>query len=135
LEAYYATGRPSPGVAARLLGRAVASAVVGGPLVRQLTRRFRARITVDGIAWAKDDFLTVCAACVGQIGLGFRPWYRWNEPGTFHILGIHAPTPFRVVTELPRIHRGLPMRRHKVIDQVAREAIFESDEICYIVDG
>jgi diacylglycerol kinase family enzyme len=122
-------------VAARLLGRAIGSAIVGGSLARQLTRRFQARVTVDGLTWARDDFLTVAAACVEQIGLGFRPWYRAAEPGTFHILGIHAPTPLSIIAELPRIRRGAPMRRHKVIDQVAREAIFEADEIEYIVDG
>ena len=135
LEAYYNTGKPSPAVAARLLGRAIVSAMFGGSLAKQLTRRFRAKVTVDGDVWARDDFMTVAIACVEQVGLGFRPWYRANEPGVFPILGVHVQSPFGIVTELGRIYRGQPMSRHKVIDQVAREVLFEAEEIQYIVDG
>jgi diacylglycerol kinase family enzyme len=136
LEAYYGTGNPSPSVAAKLILRAVASALVGGPLVRRMTRRFRARVTVDGDTWARDDFLSVAAACVEQIGLGFRPFYRWQQQSAFQILGIHAPSALGFISELPRIHRGRPMRRDKVIDAVAREVVFENDgPIEYIIDG
>ena len=135
LEAYYATGNPSPPVAARLLLRAVASSFVGGKLAKQLTRRLHARITADGDVWARDDFMTVAAACVEQLGLGFKPFYRWNEPGGFPVLGIHVGSPLGLISELPRIHRGLPIQRHKVIDQVVRELLLEADELPYIIDG
>jgi diacylglycerol kinase family enzyme len=135
LDAYYKTGRPSPATAARLLARAIGSVVVGGELAKQLTARAHARVTVDGTTWARDDFLTVTAACVEQIGLGFRPYYRWNDPGGFPILGIHVPSAFGLVTELPRIHAGQPMRRHKLIDQVARDVLFEAEELRYTIDG
>lgn len=135
LDAYYKTGNPSPPVAARLLLQAVGSAMVNGPLARQLTRRFRARVTVDGDVWARDDFLTVTAACVEQIGLGFKPYYRWNVPGHFPLLGIHVPSAFGLVAELGNIYRGRPMQRNKVIDVLAREALFEADELDYIIDG
>jgi diacylglycerol kinase family enzyme len=136
LDAYYKTGRPSPSVAAKLLLRAVVSSIFGGKLARQLTRRFRARVTVDGDVWARDDFMTVTGACVEQIGLGFRPFYRCNErPKSFQLLGIHTPSPLGFCAELPRIRRGKPMRRDKVIDAVASEVRFEADEIDYIVDG
>lgn len=135
LDAYYKTGRASPTTAARLLLRAIGSALVGGRLATELTRRFHGRITVDGTTWAKDDFISVAAACVEQVGLGFRPFYRWNEPGTFPILGIHVPSPLGLIAELPRIHAGRPMSRHKVIDQVARNVLFEADEVSYTIDG
>ena len=70
LEAYYATGNPSPAVAARLVLRAVGSAMVGGQLASHLTRRLHARVTVDGDVWARDDFITVAAACVGRDDAG-----------------------------------------------------------------
>ena len=137
LDAYYSTGRPSPSVAARLLISAVMSALVGGPLARRLTARFRARVTVDGDPWAREDFMTVAAGCVEQIGLGFRPFYRCNQrENAFALLGIHAASPFGLVAELPRILRGLPMRRDKAIDALASEVLFESDEpVRYIIDG
>jgi hypothetical protein len=40
------------------------------------------------------------------------------------------------VAELPNILAGKPMRRDKVIDRVATEVLFESDEqLEYIIDG
>ena len=136
LDAYYKTGRPSPATGARLVLRGALSSLVGGHLARQMTRRFRARVTVDGDVWARDDFMAVAAACVEQIGLGFRPFYRCHEPGRFALLGIHCPSALSFVAELPRVYAGRPMRRDKVIDQAAREVLFESDEpIQYIIDG
>ena len=136
LDAYYKTGDPSPAMAARLILRAVASSLVGGEFARTLTRHFRARVTVDGDVWAREDFVAVAAACVEQIGLGFKPFYRWNEPDGFPVLGIHCPSAFSFAAELPRVFAGRPMRRDKVIDAVAREVLFETDgPIEYIIDG
>jgi hypothetical protein len=78
----------------------------------------------------------VAAATVEQIGLGFAPFYRTNErPGTFACLGIHTNA-LGFVLELPRVRTSRPMRRDKVIDVVAREVHFESDEALeYTLDG
>ncbi|MSP63540.1 MAG: diacylglycerol kinase [Myxococcales bacterium] len=137
LDAYYSSGRPSPTAGLKLLLRGVLSALVGGKLARQLTGRFRGQVTVDGDRWACEDFMTVAASCVEQIGLGFKPFYRCEErPHHFAILGIHTHSTIGLVAELPRVLRGKPMRRDKVIDQVAREVLFESDgEVKYTVDG
>jgi diacylglycerol kinase family enzyme len=134
LEAYYGTGHASPATAAKLVLRGCLSAMFGGPLAKRLGRRFQAHITVDGDTWARDDFFAVAAAVCGQIGLGFKPFYRCNEPGRFPLLGIHVG-PFGFLPELVRIFRGRPCRRHKVIDAVATEAVFEHDRIQYIIDG
>ena len=95
-------------------------------------------MVADGDTWACEDFITVAAAVVEQIGLGFKPFYRCNEqPGRFAVLGIHTSA-FGFVSDLPRILAGRPMRRDKVIDQVASEIVFtslESDKLEYIIDG
>jgi diacylglycerol kinase family enzyme len=136
LHEYYATGNPSPATATRLIAAAAASTLVNGTLARRIYRRFRARVTADGETWACEDFITVAAAVVEQIGLGFKPFYRCCEqPDGFAVLGIHASAA-GFVAELPRILAGKPMRRDKVIDAVAREVVFSSDEkLEYIVDG
>lgn len=139
LHEYYSTGHPSPSTAAQLIARAAASTMVRGPLSRRIYRRFRARVTVDGERWAWDDFTAVAASVVAQIGLGFKPFYRCDEdPARFAMLGIHTNA-LGFVTELPAIHRGRPMRRDKVIDVVAGEALFEplvdEGELEYIIDG
>ncbi len=51
LELYYEKPDPTPFDAGWLLARGVASTVVGGPLIRQLTRRFDGEVVVDGVAW------------------------------------------------------------------------------------
>ncbi len=137
LEAYYKTGKASPSTAAKLLLRAIFSSLVDGKLAREITKRFHARVVVDGDVWARDDFMTVTASTIEQIGLGFRPFYRCNEkPAHFALLGIHTPTPLGVAGELARVFRGRPMRRDKVIDSIAREVFFECDgQPGYTIDG
>lgn len=136
LHEYYATGNPSPATAAQLILRAAGSTVMRGPLSRRIYKRFRARVVADGDRWACEDFITVAAAVVEQIGLGFKPFYRVHEqPNTFALLGIHTDA-VGFVAELPSILAGKPMRRDKVIDQAAREVVFESDApLEYIIDG
>jgi diacylglycerol kinase family enzyme len=144
LHEYYATGNPSPGTAAQLILRAAGSTLMRGPLARRIYKRFRARVVADGDRWACEDFITVAAAVVDQIGLGFKPFYRVGEryrslndghADAFALLGIHTDA-VGFVAELPSILAGKPMRRDKVIDQSAREVVFESDEpIEYIIDG
>jgi diacylglycerol kinase family enzyme len=137
LHEYYTTGNPSPAVATRLILAAAASTLLRGPLSRRIYKRFKARVVSDGEEWACREFMTVAAAVVEQIGLGFRPFYRCDEePGAFAILGIHTSA-VGFVTELPRILGGQPMRRDKVIDRVARDVLFEplEGDIEYIIDG
>jgi diacylglycerol kinase family enzyme len=139
LHEYYATGNPSPSEAAKLILGAAGSSVIGGPLSRRIYRRFRANVTVDGEHWACDDYITVAAAVVKEIGLGFKPFYRCDEqPGCFALLGIHTSA-FGFVRELPNIHAGRPMRRDKVIDAVASHVRFEplppDEKLEYIIDG
>ncbi len=136
LHEYYSAGDPSPASALKLIASAAASTLVGGALSKRIYRRFKARVVCDGDRWACEDYITVAAAVVDQIGLGFKPFYRCQEkPGHFAVVGIHSSA-LGFVGELPAIHRGLPMRRDKVIDQVARELVFHSDEALeYIIDG
>jgi diacylglycerol kinase family enzyme len=136
LHEYYASGTPSPATAAQLIMRAAGSSMVRGPLARRIYKRFHARVVADGDRWACEDFITVAAAVVEQIGLGFKPFYRVHErPDAFALLGIHT-TAVGFVAELPNIMAGKPMRRDKVIDQTATNVLFESDEqLEYIIDG
>ncbi|HEY3358280.1 MAG TPA: diacylglycerol kinase family protein [Polyangia bacterium] len=136
LKAYYGTGNPSPAVAGRVLARGIAPAIGGGAVAAELTRRFRAHVIADGQEWAVGEFMTVAASVVSQIGLGFTPFPRCNEEdGAFAVLGIHTSA-FGFTQELPRLWRGRPMRRDKVVDTVARDVLFESDEALeYTLDG
>ena len=136
LAAYYETGKPSPIMGAKVLFRAIASAIFRTSFAKKLFRRFVGDVVVDGKPWARRDFVTVMGGTVPEIGLGFKPFYRYREePDHFPLLGIHCG-PFGVVTDLRRIHRGKPMRRDKVISVVAKEVVLRPDEpFTYTIDG
>lgn len=136
LEAYYATGRPSPMMGALTLGRGVLSALAGTGFARKLFRRFHGRITVDGETWAREEFVAIAAGTVPEIGLGFKPFHRCREkPDHFALLGMHC-SPFKLICDLPRIWFGKGMRRDKAISVSAREVRIETDEeFLYTIDG
>ncbi len=136
LEAYYATGRPSPMTGATTLLHAVGSAIFRTPFTKRLMQRFHGRVVVDGEPWAREDFVTVTAATVPELGLGFAPYYRcWESLEHFAILGIHCSA-VGLAMELPRIYRARPIRRDRAISVLAKHVVIESDdEFAYAVDG
>ncbi len=136
LDAYYATLNPSPPTAARLVGRAIASAMVGGGFSRRLARPFKASVTLDGERWECGEYTAVMASSIEQIGLGFRPFNRCREqPGKFSVLGVTC-SPLELVSELARIRMGRLMDAQKARSEIASEVVFESDEtIQFTIDG
>ncbi|MFH0899175.1 MAG: diacylglycerol kinase family protein [Pseudomonadota bacterium] len=136
LAAYYATGRPSATTGMLLLLRGGGSILFNTGFARQLFRRFRGNVVVDGKQWARTDFVTVAAATVSDIGLGFRPFpHCTDHAGSFALLAIHAK-PHELVAELPRVLSALPLSRHKVIKAVASKVSIESEEpFSYTIDG
>ncbi len=135
---YYRNGEPSPLVAAKTLVRGAGSTLVRGETIRRMAEPFRGSVEFDdGTRWAERDYFSVAAGTVDQIGLGFRPFYRYSErPGAFHMLGITA-TPFQFVVDLPRIHRAQPMRPGRTLEATPRAAVVRSAGgiMRYMIDG
>jgi hypothetical protein len=143
LADYYADGEPSPLVAAKILARGIGSAFIRGPTIRRMAEPFRGSVALGGDgepSWGERDYLAVAAGTIAHIGLNFRPFYRYAErPNHFHMLGIHA-SPVGFVSELPRIHRGEPMRSGKTFDALAdrayvRPACGTNGRLRYMIDG
>jgi diacylglycerol kinase (ATP) len=138
LAEYYRDGEPSPLVALRTLARGIGSALVRGETIRRMARPFRGSVSLDdGTEWEEREFLALAAGTISHIGLLFKPFHRYAEqPGRFHLLGIHA-TPLSFIRELPRIHRGEPMRAGKALDAVSSRAVVRSASGCveYMIDG
>jgi diacylglycerol kinase family enzyme len=139
LSEYYAYGQPpNPVVAAKTLLRGVGSAAVGGDMIKRMAEPFRGSVeTDDGTIWPERDYLAVAGGTVDQIGLNFRPFYRYAEkPDTFHILGIHT-SPMGFVRQLPRIWRAAPMQRGHTYEAVTKTAIIRSPRspLRYMIDG
>jgi diacylglycerol kinase (ATP) len=138
LAEYYRHGETTPLVAAETLARAIASAVVGGETIRRMARPFHGSVELDdGATWPARDYLAVAAGTIAHIGLNFKPFHRYAaRPDAFHVLGIHA-SPLSFVKELPRIHRGDPMRPGKALDAISgRMTVRSADGVVrYMIDG
>jgi len=138
LHAYYANGTPTPLSAAGVLMRGVASAMVGGPMVQRMAAPSRASVDFDdGAHWPLQDYLTLAAGTVDQIGLGFRPFLRCEErPGHFHLLGIYARV-MNFALQLPRVRLARPMRPGHALDRVTDRATirFDGGVARYMLDG
>jgi diacylglycerol kinase (ATP) len=135
LEAYYATGTPSPVTAALLLGRLVGSALAGGPFASSLTRRAPLRIASDGDEWPDGSYLALVAGSTPDIGLGFKVFHRCDEqPGFFHAVGVTG-SPGQLALALPWIRAGRPWSRRHALDEVVRELWLEADSLRFTIDG
>jgi diacylglycerol kinase family enzyme len=136
LAAYYGTGKPSPWMAFKLLTRGFFSSLVNGPFAREMFKRFKAKVTVDGKEWTHESYTAMVAGTVSQIGLGFTPFFRCEErPHSFHFLGITTP-PAGFALAMPKIFFGKKVSPKKITETVAEEVIFESDRpLLYTLDG
>ncbi len=140
LAEYYrgGTGHPSALIAARTLLSGVGSALVGGEVVSRIAAPFVGSVTLDdGTHWEEREYFAVAGGTIDQIGLNFKPFYRWGEsPGTFHMLGIRT-TAMGFIADLPRIWRAQPMREGKTLEATPKHARIESRDgtMRYMIDG
>jgi len=120
------------------LVRAATSVAVGGEIGKRVSRRWEGRVTFDdGATFPDRDYLAIGAGTVDQIGLGFRPFYRYAEAEDhFHILGIHTSS-MGFVRVLPDIWRACPMGEMHTFECVTRSAVLEArgGVVHYILDG
>jgi diacylglycerol kinase (ATP) len=139
LAEYYGYGEePNPRVAAKTLLRGVGSAMVRGEMIKRMAEPFRGSVELDdGTVWEERDYLSVAGGTIDQIGLNFRPFYRYDEqPGAFHLLGIHT-SPIGFVRELPRIWRAHPMKPGRTYEAITTRAVIRSPKVPlrYMIDG
>jgi diacylglycerol kinase (ATP) len=135
---YNARQDRSPLWAAQVLGRAITSSVVGRGTVNRVAQRWEGSVRFDdGTAFPERDYFTVGASTCGQIGLGFKPFYRSVEmPDRFHILGIHCGTG-AFIRGLPNILRGVSLGGHKTYEKLTDFATLvpKRDRVPYQLDG
>lgn len=128
----------SPGWAAQVLGRAIASAAIAGPHVKRVAQRWEGEVRFDdGSAFPERDYFSVGASTCGQIGLGFKPFYRsWELPDRFHMLGIHSSAG-GFILGLPQVWRGKTLGGHKTYEKVAARAVLvpSHGRVPYTLDG
>jgi diacylglycerol kinase family enzyme len=128
----------SAGWAAQVLGRAIASAAVGGATIKRVAQRWSGTVRFDdGSCFPDRDYLTIGASTCGQIGLGFKPFYRAGElPDRFHVLGI-TTTALGFIRGLPRVWTGRTLGGEKTYERVTDRMVLEprGDGVAYMLDG
>jgi hypothetical protein len=117
----------------RLLG----SAVIVGPFVRRVFHRFRGVVKIDGVPIAWPDFVTIGAATVREVGLGFKLIHRADEdPERFGVIAIHAG-PLSLIPDFPAVHAGRGVAPSRAFSAVASTLDIEpvEDVMAYTIDG
>ena len=137
LTEYYGTGTYGPARAAWLLTRTVLSAMVGGPFVRRLFRRFEGTVRVDGQDLGEATFVGLVAGTVREVGLGFKLVHRADEDTErFAMLAIHAP-PLSLLSDLWSVHAGRGISTKHAFNAVAStmEVVPRDGAMAYTIDG
>src|SRR5690606_4286236 len=139
LSAYYRAGdgQPTPTTAARVFGRAVASALVHGETYRRIFKPAEIAVQLESGAWESRAYMTVCAGTVDQAGLGFRVFHRaYESDDHFHLIGIKG-SPADVARDLPAVWRGRGLRPDTAYQALVTQAEVrcETGLFGYWVDG
>jgi diacylglycerol kinase (ATP) len=137
LEEYYARGGYGAGRALYILARTFASGLVGGAYSRQIFRRFRGRITVDGEVLPWTELTGIAVGTVREVGLGFKLNHRADEdPDRFSALAIHAGA-VALAGDLVPVHRGRGIAPARAWSALATRLVIEPDEPSsgYTIDG
>lgn len=121
LRAYYAMEKQGPWQAARLLGRLMASAILGTHISRAVFQAIEGDIECDDEALPFRLFTFFFASTVEQMALGFQPTYLANRKrGYFHVLG--GPIPARrLIRRVMRVYRGFPTGEPLLYDSIGKQ--------------
>ncbi|HVT08912.1 MAG TPA: diacylglycerol kinase family protein [Polyangia bacterium] len=137
LGEYYGTGKYGPARAAWLLLRACGSALIGGPFVKKLFKRFEGTLELDGHLLERTSFVGVGAATVREVGLGFKLNHRADDdPERFGFLAIHA-RPIAIIPDFVAVHRGKGVAPSRAMSAVAStlRVTPKGGTMSYTIDG
>lgn len=137
LGEYYGTGRYGPGRAAWLLFRGFCSALIGGPFVARLFRRFEGVVRVDSQTLDRESFVGLAIATVREVGMGFKLIHRADDdPERFGVLAIHAP-PLSLIPDFWSVHKGQGIAPRRAFSAVASkvEILPKEGHMAYTIDG
>ena len=137
LGEYYGTGEYGPARATWLLLRALGSAMINGPFIHKLFKRFEGTVEVDGQALERSVFIGIGAATVREVGLGFKLNHRADDDvERFGVLAIHG-RPVGLIPEFPAVHQGRGISPKRAFSAVASTLKItpKSGSMAYTIDG
>ena len=138
LGEYYGTGEYGPAradLAARCA--AIGSALINGPFIHKLFKRFEGTVEVDGQALERAVFIGVGAATVREVGLGFKLNHRADDDvERFGVLAIHG-RPAGLIPEFPAVYQGRGISPKRAFSAVASTLKItpKSGSMAYTIDG
>lgn len=122
--------------AVSLIFRCLGSALIGGPLIRELSASVRAEGSADGRPIPITSFTFLLVSTASTLGFGMRLIARGHErPGHFHLLASSKSTSYLLWQFIPGI-LGFPLRGMGHFQGLYRrlDLAFEKPEL-YMVDG
>ena len=137
LGEYYGTGEYGPARAAWLLLRGISSALINGPFIHKLFKRFEGTVEVDGQALERAVFIGVGAATVREVGLGFKLNHRADDDvERFGVLAIHG-RPAGLIPEFWAVYQGRGIAPKRAFSAVASTLKItpKSGSMAYTIDG
>lgn len=126
-----------PARALYLMFRLFCSAIIRGPFMRRVFRRFRGRVVVDGQGLEFPDLAAVGAGTVREVGLGFKLYHRADDdPDRFGVLAIHSGA-LALVSDLWAVRAGRGIAPVRAFSAVAAHLEIDAEEngSPYTIDG
>ena len=126
-----------PLAALKLLARGSWQAFAGGDLAERIEKPLIATLRVDSETHPERRYVTVGAATIDQVGLGFRAFPRVTEGrDQFQVFAFHGSLQ-SLARQLPRLRRGLPVVKGLGFEPLAQqlELHTEGPSITYALDG
>jgi diacylglycerol kinase (ATP) len=126
-----------PARALYLMFRLFCSAIIRGPFMRRVFRRFRGRVVVDGQALEFPDLAAVGVGTVREVGLGFKLYHRADDdPDRFGVLAIHSGA-LALVSDLWAVRAGRGIAPVRAFSAVATRVEIDAEEngSPYTIDG
>jgi diacylglycerol kinase family enzyme len=137
LVEYYAGRQYGPARAVWLLVRLLFSALVGGPFVRRVFKRFWGVVVVDGETLKFPDLMAVGAGTVREVGMGFKLLHQADDDlDRFAVLAIHAGAR-ALVSDLLAVQRGRGIAPDHAFSTVASDVQIRplEPDMPYTIDG
>jgi len=136
IRKYQSVPEPTPMRGFSLLVHASISSLLAGRFSQHLTRRFNARIYVDGRLMPFKNYMMIFSGTMETLGFRFRPLYRATTVnGKFQFVGISC-TGRQLVLTFPSALMAKPSGSPHYIDEMAGKVVLEFDEpMHYNIDG
>lgn len=137
LGEYYGTGQYGPSRAIWLLLRAFGSALIGGPFIKKLFKRWEGTVEIDGKVLERTSFVGVGAATVREVGMGFKLNHRADDdPERFGFLAIHA-RPVALIPDFVSVYAGRGIAPRHAMSAVASHlrVVPKDGTMAYTIDG